>query len=179
MSGSLLVLDMVLSKYQGSVPFLWLSCIPPCGCTTLLPFFYSQVAWLIPLWLLWTRLQGTFTYKLWAEHLSFYSSVWWRFVSVLCPHRSSLTCPHCLKQSNTFDPFLCVSLPIPLRQTRYVSVLSVVACPLYSTLPSSFLGTFWFPICQVSLSVSLETSPAVRWHSVLNGQVKREECPVF
>lgn len=33
-------------------------------------------------------------------------------------HRSSLTCPHCLKQSNTFDPFLCISLPIPLRQTR-------------------------------------------------------------
>ncbi|KFV61790.1 Ubiquitin carboxyl-terminal hydrolase 43, partial [Dryobates pubescens] len=32
-------------------------------------------------------------------------------------HRSSLTCPHCLKQSNTFDPFLCISLPIPLRQT--------------------------------------------------------------
>uniref|UniRef100_A0A672RB32 Ubiquitin carboxyl-terminal hydrolase n=1 Tax=Sinocyclocheilus grahami TaxID=75366 RepID=A0A672RB32_SINGR len=30
---------------------------------------------------------------------------------------SSLTCPHCLKQSNTFDPFLCISLPIPLRQT--------------------------------------------------------------
>ncbi|XP_036197488.1 ubiquitin carboxyl-terminal hydrolase 43 isoform X5 [Myotis myotis] len=34
-------------------------------------------------------------------------------------YRSSLTCPHCLKQSNTFDPFLCVSLPIPLRQTRF------------------------------------------------------------
>ncbi|NXQ02351.1 UBP43 hydrolase, partial [Vidua macroura] len=32
--------------------------------------------------------------------------------------RSSLTCPHCLRQSNTFDPFLCISLPIPLRQTR-------------------------------------------------------------
>ncbi|XP_041077939.1 ubiquitin carboxyl-terminal hydrolase 43a isoform X2 [Polyodon spathula] len=39
-------------------------------------------------------------------------------------YRSSLTCPHCLKQSNTFDPFLCISLPIPLRQTR----------PLYITL---------------------------------------------
>lgn len=32
--------------------------------------------------------------------------------------RSSLTCPHCRKQSNTFDPFLCISLPIPVRQTR-------------------------------------------------------------
>lgn len=44
---------------------------------------------------------------------------------ILHLHRSSLTCPHCLKQSNTFDPFLCVSLPIPLRQTRYVSIMLV------------------------------------------------------
>ncbi|KAK1798960.1 hypothetical protein P4O66_007228 [Electrophorus voltai] len=40
-------------------------------------------------------------------------------------YRSSLTCPHCLKQSNTFDPFLCISLPIPLRQTRAVNVTVV------------------------------------------------------
>ncbi|XP_037392384.1 ubiquitin carboxyl-terminal hydrolase 43a [Pygocentrus nattereri] len=40
-------------------------------------------------------------------------------------YRSSLTCPHCLKQSNTFDPFLCISLPIPLRQTRAVNVTLV------------------------------------------------------
>ncbi|KAM9208768.1 ubiquitin carboxyl-terminal hydrolase 43 [Dugong dugon] len=40
-------------------------------------------------------------------------------------YRSSLTCPHCLKQSNTFDPFLCVSLPIPLRQTRFLSIILV------------------------------------------------------
>uniref|UniRef100_A0A4W5PWC6 ubiquitinyl hydrolase 1 n=1 Tax=Hucho hucho TaxID=62062 RepID=A0A4W5PWC6_9TELE len=33
-------------------------------------------------------------------------------------YKSSLTCPHCHKQSNTFDPFLCISLPIPLRHTR-------------------------------------------------------------
>ncbi|XP_016400284.1 ubiquitin carboxyl-terminal hydrolase 43-like, partial [Sinocyclocheilus rhinocerous] len=38
---------------------------------------------------------------------------------------SSLTCPHCLKQSNTFDPFLCISLPIPLRQTRALNVILV------------------------------------------------------
>ncbi|XP_029286184.1 ubiquitin carboxyl-terminal hydrolase 43-like [Cottoperca gobio] len=38
---------------------------------------------------------------------------------------SSLTCPHCLKQSNTFDPFLCISLPIPLRQTRPLCVTLV------------------------------------------------------
>ncbi|XP_018423799.1 PREDICTED: ubiquitin carboxyl-terminal hydrolase 43 [Nanorana parkeri] len=37
-------------------------------------------------------------------------------------YRSSLTCPHCHKQSDTYDPFLCVSLPIPLRQTRALNV---------------------------------------------------------
>uniref|UniRef100_A0A8C5E1C0 ubiquitinyl hydrolase 1 n=1 Tax=Gouania willdenowi TaxID=441366 RepID=A0A8C5E1C0_GOUWI len=40
-------------------------------------------------------------------------------------YKSSLTCPHCLKQSNTFDPFLCISLPIPLRQTRLLCVILV------------------------------------------------------
>ncbi|XP_077183640.1 ubiquitin carboxyl-terminal hydrolase 43 isoform X2 [Paroedura picta] len=40
-------------------------------------------------------------------------------------YRSSLTCPHCLKQSNTFDPFLCISLPIPLRQTRPLNITLV------------------------------------------------------
>lgn len=41
-------------------------------------------------------------------------------LSVFFPNRSSLTCPHCQKQSNTFDPFLCISLPIPLPHTRWV-----------------------------------------------------------
>ncbi|NXW14081.1 UBP43 hydrolase, partial [Circaetus pectoralis] len=46
-----------------------------------------------------------------------------------CPRWvSSLTCPHCLKQSNTFDPFLCISLPIPLRQTRALNVTLVLQC---------------------------------------------------
>ncbi|KAG9277378.1 ubiquitin carboxyl-terminal hydrolase 43 [Astyanax mexicanus] len=40
-------------------------------------------------------------------------------------YRSSLTCPHCFKQSNTFDPFLCISLPIPLRQTRALNIILV------------------------------------------------------
>ncbi|XP_071429637.1 ubiquitin carboxyl-terminal hydrolase 43 [Pithys albifrons albifrons] len=43
-------------------------------------------------------------------------------------YRSSLTCPHCLKQSNTFDPFLCISLPIPLRQTRALNITLVLQC---------------------------------------------------
>jgi len=42
--------------------------------------------------------------------------------------RSSLTCPHCLKQSSTFDPFLCVSLPIPRKRTQNVYVNVVYLC---------------------------------------------------
>lgn len=39
--------------------------------------------------------------------------------------RSSLTCPRCQRQSNTFDPFLCVSVPVPQEQPRplYVTIL--------------------------------------------------------
>ncbi|XP_055507258.1 ubiquitin carboxyl-terminal hydrolase 31 [Leucoraja erinacea] len=40
-------------------------------------------------------------------------------------YRSSLTCPHCQKQSNTFDPFLCISLPIPPLQTRPLNITVV------------------------------------------------------
>ncbi|XP_065108961.1 ubiquitin carboxyl-terminal hydrolase 43 [Paramisgurnus dabryanus] len=57
-------------------------------------------------------------------------------------YKSSLTCPHCLKQSNTFDPFLCISLPIPLRQTR----------PLYVTLVFSNKGQRYL---RVGLAVPL------------------------
>ncbi|XP_033115051.1 ubiquitin carboxyl-terminal hydrolase 31-like [Anneissia japonica] len=39
--------------------------------------------------------------------------------------RSSLTCPNCGEQSNTFDPFLCVSLPLPQRTTRPINVVMV------------------------------------------------------
>ncbi|KAJ8344652.1 hypothetical protein SKAU_G00288450 [Synaphobranchus kaupii] len=45
-------------------------------------------------------------------------------------YRSSLTCPHCQKQSNTFDPFRCISLPIPLPHTRplYITVVYQGKC---------------------------------------------------
>ncbi len=45
--------------------------------------------------------------------------------------RSSLTCPTCQRQSNTFDPFLCVSLPIPQKQLMpvYVTVLYIDQSP--------------------------------------------------
>ena len=46
-------------------------------------------------------------------------------------YRSSLSCQNCRRQSNTFDPFLCVSLPIPQRSTRpvYVTVVYLDARP--------------------------------------------------
>lgn len=45
--------------------------------------------------------------------------------------RSSLTCLNCQRQSNTFDPFLCVSVPIPHNQKRpiYVTVLYISQQP--------------------------------------------------
>lgn len=45
--------------------------------------------------------------------------------------RSSLTCLNCQRQSNTFDPFLCVSVPIPQNQKRpiYVIVLYISQQP--------------------------------------------------
>ena len=45
--------------------------------------------------------------------------------------RSSLTCPMCEKQSNTFDPFVCVSLPIPQKQLMpvFVTVLYIDQTP--------------------------------------------------
>lgn len=57
--------------------------------------------------------------------------------------RSSLTCPTCEKQSNTFDPFLCVSLPLPQKQLMpvYVTVLYIDQTPRQGTLTLSFLAT--------------------------------------
>ena len=45
--------------------------------------------------------------------------------------RSSLQCPTCERVSNTFDPFLCVSLPIPHRVllSVFVTVLYIDQCP--------------------------------------------------
>lgn len=50
--------------------------------------------------------------------------------------RSSLTCPTCEKQSNTFDPFLCVSLPIPQKQLMpvFVTVLYIDQTPRQGTI---------------------------------------------
>jgi ubiquitin carboxyl-terminal hydrolase 31 len=40
-------------------------------------------------------------------------------------YRSSLTCPSCHHRSNTFDPFLSVSLPIPHKSQQAVFVTVV------------------------------------------------------
>ncbi|KAL1452809.1 hypothetical protein WDU94_007004, partial [Cyamophila willieti] len=61
--------------------------------------------------------------------------------------RSSLTCPRCKSQSNTFDPFLCVSVPVPRNQFQ----------PLYVTI----LYTAQSPR-QVRLGISLPLSADVR-----------------
>uniref|UniRef100_A0A8C2Z7J9 ubiquitinyl hydrolase 1 n=1 Tax=Cyclopterus lumpus TaxID=8103 RepID=A0A8C2Z7J9_CYCLU len=63
----------------------------------------------------------------------YYSSVPCRLhviILIMSLCRSSLTCPHCQKQSNTFDPFLCISLPIPVPHTRplYVTVVYQGKC---------------------------------------------------
>ncbi|XP_064600915.1 ubiquitin carboxyl-terminal hydrolase 43-like isoform X2 [Liolophura sinensis] len=42
-------------------------------------------------------------------------------------YRSSLTCLNCQRQSNTFDPYLCVSLPLPQKVLRPVYVTIVYA----------------------------------------------------
>lgn len=45
--------------------------------------------------------------------------------------RSSLTCPRCEKQSNTFDPFHCISVQLPqlTQQTIFVTVVYMTRLP--------------------------------------------------
>ncbi len=68
-----------------------------------------------------------------AEALASYMRVNNSFVTEVfqAQFRSSLTCPTCQKQSNTFDPFLCVSLPIPQKTLMpvYVVVLYIDQSP--------------------------------------------------
>ncbi|XP_068242881.1 ubiquitin carboxyl-terminal hydrolase 31-like isoform X2 [Palaemon carinicauda] len=61
--------------------------------------------------------------------------------------RSSLKCPHCQKESNTFDPFLCVSIPIPQREVQSIFVTVVYL----NQQPK-----------QVKLGVSIESNAIVR-----------------
>ncbi|XP_047490078.1 ubiquitin carboxyl-terminal hydrolase 31-like [Penaeus chinensis] len=61
--------------------------------------------------------------------------------------RSSLKCPHCNKESNTFDPFLCVSIPIPQREVQ-----AVFATVVYLNQQPK----------QVQLGVSIEANATIR-----------------
>ncbi|AWP17591.1 putative ubiquitin carboxyl-terminal hydrolase 31-like [Scophthalmus maximus] len=72
-------------------------------------------------------------------------------------YRSSLTCPHCQKQSNTFDPFLCISLPIPVPHTRplYVTVVYQGKCShcMRVGVAAPLSGT----VCRLRQAVAQET----------------------
>ena len=64
--------------------------------------------------------------------------------------RSSLTCPTCDKQSNTFDPFLCVSLPIPQKQLMpvFVTVLYIDQTPRQGKIINSNTYMVWFDFLE-------------------------------
>ncbi|XP_072239557.1 ubiquitin carboxyl-terminal hydrolase 43a [Leuresthes tenuis] len=71
-------------------------------------------------------------------------------------YRSSLTCPHCLKQSNTFDPFLCISLPIPLRHTRPMCVTLVFSSKSQRYLRVGLAVPLFGPISSLRAMVATE-----------------------
>nr|XP_060504751.1 ubiquitin carboxyl-terminal hydrolase 31 isoform X1 [Panthera onca] len=92
-------------------------------------------------------------------------------------YRSSLTCPHCQKQSNTFDPFLCISLPIPLPHTRplYVTVVYQGKCShcmrIGVAVPLS--GT----VARLREAVSMETKiPTDQKNNVVIKIIRRKMC---
>ncbi len=62
-----------------------------------------QVEQLFPPWQLNLQSQGNYYFV----------------IRILFIFRSSLICPSCDRESNTFDPFLCVSLPIPQIQVSF------------------------------------------------------------
>ncbi len=44
--------------------------------------------------------------------------------------RSTLVCPECNEMSKTFDPFMFLSLPLPVKKTRTISVYLVRTNPM-------------------------------------------------
>lgn len=68
--------------------------------------------------------------------------IWFSFFIISqAQFRSSLKCPHCQKESNTFDPFLCVSLPIPQRQ-----LLSIYVTVVYLNQQPKQVSNFWISL---------------------------------
>ena len=57
-------------------------------------------------------------------------------------YRSSLTCPSCHHHSNTFDPFLSLSLPIPHHDCHVVNVVVVRHSEIPGVVPRSVLMSF-------------------------------------
>ncbi|KAI5145402.1 Ubiquitin Carboxyl-Terminal Hydrolase 43, partial [Manis pentadactyla] len=96
-------------------------------------------------------------------------------------YRSSLTCPHCLKQSNTFDPFLCVSLPIPLRQTRFLSITLVFLSKSQRFLQFGLAVPILSTVAALRRMVAEEGGIAVdekflQWRSIEKDLEKIEKC---
>lgn len=57
-------------------------------------------------------------------------------------YRSSLTCPSCRHRSNTFDPFLSLSLPIPHQECHVVNIVVVRHSEIPGVLPKSIMMSF-------------------------------------
>lgn len=57
-------------------------------------------------------------------------------------YRSSLTCPSCHHHSNTFDPFLSLSLPIPHQEFHVVNVVVVRHSEIPGVMPRSVMMSF-------------------------------------
>jgi len=57
-------------------------------------------------------------------------------------YRSSLTCPSCHHHSNTFDPFLSLSLPIPHQECHIVNVVVVHHSEIPGEMPRSVMMSF-------------------------------------
>lgn len=94
-------------------------------------------------------------------------------------HRSSLTCPYCGRHSNTFDPYLCVSLPLPQKCLRpvYVTVVTLreatqvvtigLNLNMYDTvreLREAVSSDTGIPVNQVWFSVTLLKFLRQEWH---------------
>jgi len=57
-------------------------------------------------------------------------------------YRSSLTCPSCHHHSNTFDPFLSLSLPIPHHECHVVNVVVIRQSEKPGVMPKSIMMSF-------------------------------------
>jgi len=57
-------------------------------------------------------------------------------------YRSSLTCPSCHHHSNTFDPFLSLSLPIPHQECHVVNVVLVRHSEIPDVMQTSVMMSF-------------------------------------